>query len=77
MSGASPLGDARGKQPSQGQAMNKAYSLEDTAIEIPDPVQGQRMPDGMEGLRWTEILAIVAMAALLVTGGTFLLGLFG
>ncbi len=53
------------------------FSLEEEPIKIHDLLEETVVPASVEGLRWTEVLAIVTVAALLVSGATFLLGLLG
>ena len=53
------------------------FSLDDEPIKIQDLLEETVVPASVEGLRWTELLAVVMVAALLVTGATFLLGLLG
>lgn len=45
-------------------------------IEIPRGVVASPDLEITEGLRWTEVLAVIMVAALVVTGASFLIGLF-
>jgi hypothetical protein len=52
------------------------FVLEEDPVVPSSPPAAQPVAVGVEGLRWTEVLAVVMAAALFVSGFSFLIGLF-